>query len=334
MQPRFSILIPVFNHGELLRYSLECVRRQTATDWELFIIGDGATEKTEAVAREFAAKDARITFVKHPKHESRGEPYRHELLTTRARGRFICYSCDDDLWLPGHLEYMAELLETSDWAHPLSCYLDEHQELQVRPLDLQMPFYRTLMLGRENRIGLTSMAHTMEFYKRLPHGWRTTPEPWPTDHYMYQQFLQMPKFKVMSGLRPTLLNFPDGFRKHYQPGQKLAELKYWFSRMQEQDFEQYLTEQLLHAAYRKTVELESELTESRDEVLKHNGILKADYDGMKKNYEHYRNDARELRELAMRYQHDITVLQQALQEERYRRQSESGSIWGRLFSGR
>ncbi|MDP2587278.1 MAG: glycosyltransferase family A protein [bacterium] len=267
MSPRFTVIIPTYDHGETLYYSVRSVVEQQIPDFELFIIGDGATPETGRVARELAALDRRISFIEYPKHHRRGEPYRHEILTKRARGSFVCYLCDDDLWLPNHLEYMEQLLQKADFAHPVASFVDAYGQVQVRPFTLQEPFYREMMLQGENRIGLSSMAHTLDFYKRLPHGWRTTPPGQLTDLYMYQQFLSYPGVVAASGKKLTLLNFPDGLRMHLSREQKLAELKLWFSKIHDSGFERELNERLFTAAYQKAIDLERTLTPKLLDVI-------------------------------------------------------------------
>ena len=301
MRPLCTVIIPTYDHGETLYSSVRSVIDQRLRNFELLIIGDGATPKTKHVASELAALDQRITFIEYPKHPRRGEPYRHEVITTRARGEFICYLCDDDLWLPNHLEYMAELLQNNDVAHPLSCFVDAYGELQIRPLDLGEPFYRQMMLGRENRIGLSSMAHTMDFYKRLPYGWRTTPTGLLTDLYMYQQFLSQPDVRVASGSKPTLINFPDGFRQHLSKEQKVTELQRWSRKMRAPGFEAEYTRLVLAAAHRKAAELERLLTSKlhdvigqRDEMLASAHAYKKHAEALEQDRNHTLKDVREL----------------------------------------
>ncbi len=64
--------------------------------------------------------------------------------------------------------------------------------LQFFPWNYARPEFRDVARGRSGSIGLTGVAHTMEAYRRLPHGWRTTPEGMPTDHWMWLQFLELP----------------------------------------------------------------------------------------------------------------------------------------------
>ena len=58
-----------------------------------------------------------------------------------------------------------------------------------------------------NAVSLTGTAHTVAAYRRLPHGWRTTPPGrWP-DHYMWQQFLAEPWVRAVTATRVTAVQF-------------------------------------------------------------------------------------------------------------------------------
>jgi len=66
---------------------------------------------------------------------------------------------------------------------------------------------------------------------RLPHGWRTTPEGVATDVYMAQQFLGEAGCRCASGVRPTYVAFPDGFRGDWTLEQRAAELDAWSEKL-------------------------------------------------------------------------------------------------------
>jgi glycosyltransferase involved in cell wall biosynthesis len=54
--PFFSIIIPVYNGGDLLRRCLAAIRASTFADWELVVIDDGSTDGSGDVARKFGAR--------------------------------------------------------------------------------------------------------------------------------------------------------------------------------------------------------------------------------------------------------------------------------------
>ena len=60
MEPLISVVIPVYNLGQVLDACLECVRAQSLSDWEAVCVDDGSRDDSLARLRAFAAEDARI----------------------------------------------------------------------------------------------------------------------------------------------------------------------------------------------------------------------------------------------------------------------------------
>src|SRR5690606_21591314 len=105
--PKFSIIIPTFDHGKLISFAVDSVLRQTETDWELFVIGDGSPQVTTQVLAKYQKKDSRIHFIPKTKGPRNGEIYRDEVIR-KARGKYIVYLSDDDLFFPDHLAILEE----------------------------------------------------------------------------------------------------------------------------------------------------------------------------------------------------------------------------------
>src|SRR4051812_12341186 len=59
--PEVSVVVPAYNAARYLAQTLESVRAQTFTAWELIVIDDGSSDDTLAVAQEFARRDQRIS---------------------------------------------------------------------------------------------------------------------------------------------------------------------------------------------------------------------------------------------------------------------------------
>jgi glycosyltransferase involved in cell wall biosynthesis len=228
--PEATVLVPTHDHGATLRHSVGSVLAQTVEDIEVFVVGDGVPDDARAVVRELVESDGRVRFFDHPKGPRLGEAYRHGVLQ-EARGRIVCYLSDDDLWTPDHVETMLGLLADADFAHTLSLGLGARGELIVYRLDLSRASERAAVLTGERGVALGSMAHTLEMYRRLPFGWRTTPPGVPTDRYMQQQFLAEPSCRAVSGTRPTYLHFESAPRAKWSADERLHELARWRERL-------------------------------------------------------------------------------------------------------
>ena len=223
-----TVLIPTHEHVEPLRHAVASAQAQTLQDFELFIVGDGVADATRALVAELAAADRRIRFFDFPKGPRKGEIHRHAALQ-HARGRFVAYLGDDDFWLPDHLATLDALLAEADFGHTLQLGIDADKRLVALPADLANPDFRARMLDELfNGFDLTFAGHTLDAYRRLPHGWRTTPPEFPwTDLYMWRQFLAEPWCRARSAMVPTGINTWTHQRPHLTDRERADELAYW-----------------------------------------------------------------------------------------------------------
>ena len=215
-----TVIVPTTgNRGALLPYSVGSIQKQTLRDIEIFIIGDGVTDDTREIIKKLANEDSRIRFFDHPKHERRGEPYRHQALQ-QAKGRIICYLCDRDLMLPNHLDTMNELL--TDYNFASTTYIDVRADQSLN-ISQYIGYYGPASETKKGQfkagISLSNTGHTLELYHHLPFGWRTTPKNYFTDIYMWSQFHSLPECNAYSHTEPTILYFKRG---HF-PGASVAE---------------------------------------------------------------------------------------------------------------
>ena len=229
-----TVLIPTYDHGPLLRFAVTSALEQTVKELEVFIIGDGISPEGQTVVEEFTQADPRVRFFDHPKHEREGEPYRHAALQ-EAQGEIVCYLADRDLWFPDHVERLYTLLQEADFAHSFSFYILPEGELLYFPMDLRHPGFRQLIVRGKNGITFSSAAHTLEFYRRLPHGWQTTPSGKSTDLHMFQQILSVPNVRGVSSHYPTVLTFPSSPRKSWPLNKRTEELSSWQTKIQTVD---------------------------------------------------------------------------------------------------
>jgi glycosyltransferase involved in cell wall biosynthesis len=223
--PTATVLIPTHNHVEPLREAIASVQAQTLKDFELFIVGDGVGDATRKQVAELAATDSRIRFFDLPKGPRKGEVHRHEALQ-QASGRFVAYLGDDDVWMPMHLSTLDALLQRVDFGHTMHIGAGGAGKFQFLCADLENPLFRRLMLERQvNRFDFTFTGHTLEAYRRLPHGWRTTPPEFPwTDLYMWRQFLAEPWCRAASAMVPTAICTATHLRPDLSDRERAEEL--------------------------------------------------------------------------------------------------------------
>lgn len=107
--PRLTVIIPTYNWSSVLPYSIGSALRQTFSDFEVLVVGDGCTDDSESVVK--AMDDERVRWINLPVNAGHQSVPNNEGLR-QARGEFIAYLGHDDLWLPHHLSCMVEALES------------------------------------------------------------------------------------------------------------------------------------------------------------------------------------------------------------------------------
>lgn len=92
-----SIIIPTRNRVEYLKQALDSVYAQDYADFEVIVVDDGSTDTTSELVQQY---DKRLHYY-HQYHQgvaaARNYGIRH------AKGRWVAFLDDDDLFLPGKL---------------------------------------------------------------------------------------------------------------------------------------------------------------------------------------------------------------------------------------
>lgn len=111
MAPVVTAIIATYNWSSVLRCSIGSVLRQTFTNFELLVVGDGCTDDSEGVVA--AIHDPRVRWINLPANTRHQSGPNNEGLR-QARGHIVAYLGHDDLWLPHHLESVVSALERTN----------------------------------------------------------------------------------------------------------------------------------------------------------------------------------------------------------------------------
>ena len=67
MKKKISVIIPCYNSEKTIIRTLESIKKQTYTDFEVLIINDGSSDCTSNLIADFATKDNRFIIFNIPK---------------------------------------------------------------------------------------------------------------------------------------------------------------------------------------------------------------------------------------------------------------------------
>jgi glycosyltransferase involved in cell wall biosynthesis len=104
--PRVSVIIPTYNHQSYVITTLESVFAQTFNDYEVLVVNDGSPDQTESVLEPLVMA-GRIRYIHQP---NAGQASARNRGLAEAKGEFVAFLDDDDLWGPAKLQRQVEAL--------------------------------------------------------------------------------------------------------------------------------------------------------------------------------------------------------------------------------
>ena len=106
---RFSVCIPVYNAERFIEVSIESVLGQTLKDFEIVIIDDGSSDKSEIICQEYARK---YEFIKFFSQNNQGVFKTRYDLSNIAEGEYCVFLDADDTLKSNALEVLDNAIKT------------------------------------------------------------------------------------------------------------------------------------------------------------------------------------------------------------------------------
>jgi len=103
--PLFSVIIPLYNKENFIEATLKSALSQTFADFEIIIINDGSTDKSEEKVLQFTDDRIRLFTT-----ENQGVSQARNFGIEKASGEMIAFLDADDFWYPTFLENMVSLI--------------------------------------------------------------------------------------------------------------------------------------------------------------------------------------------------------------------------------
>ncbi|HEO8420177.1 teichuronic acid biosynthesis protein TuaG [Niallia sp. FSL W8-0635] len=120
MAPSVSIIMPSYNCKEYISFSIESVRAQTYTDWELLIVDDHSTDGTVELLKEWEKADGRIRVFYRTVNG--GAAIARNMALDHACGKYIAFLDSDDRWKKDKLEAQLAYMKENNYAFTFTAY--------------------------------------------------------------------------------------------------------------------------------------------------------------------------------------------------------------------
>lgn len=109
--PEVSVIIPVYNMERFIGACLDSVLNQTFKNFECICVNDGSTDGTLGILKKYAEKDSRIKLIDQP---NQGGSAARNVGLNVAKGEWVSFLDNDDLYHPQYLELLVRYAKTYD----------------------------------------------------------------------------------------------------------------------------------------------------------------------------------------------------------------------------
>ncbi len=109
-----SVIIPSYNRYEFLRNAIDSVFEQTYKNFEIIVVNDGSSQE-EYYSNEFS-KEVKIINLESNQKDILGyvsNEYVRNFGIKAAKGKYIAFLDDDDIWMPEKLEIQIKAMKES-----------------------------------------------------------------------------------------------------------------------------------------------------------------------------------------------------------------------------
>lgn len=106
--PKVSVVISTYNRAHFVSDAIDSVLNQTFKDLEIVVVDDGSTDNTRQVLEKYGDS------IHYVYQENKGRAEARNTGIKFAKGEYIAFLDDDDMWLPQKLEKQVVFLN----AHP------------------------------------------------------------------------------------------------------------------------------------------------------------------------------------------------------------------------
>lgn len=108
-RPLVTVITPAYNAEAFIKETIDSVQAQSVSSWEMIVIDDGSTDRTQEIVTEYAQMDARIRLIVNESNMGVARTRNRGL--ELFQGKYVAFLDSDDYWEPTLLEKMISRAE-------------------------------------------------------------------------------------------------------------------------------------------------------------------------------------------------------------------------------
>lgn len=254
-EPLISIIIATYNASYVLKYAIRSLLDSSYENFELLVIGDCCTDDTEECVKSF--EDERVHFYNLEKNSGQ-QATPNNFGLRKARGKYIAFLNQDDLYFPGHLDSCLKFIQNTD--HQIVCvpYLSippcSKESLDNGNFDVNLFGFRAN--GEYTPINFhvasswffeKSVVETVGFWKTEQMTYET-----PSQEWLFRAWKKGVSIGYLNKI--TLLVLFTGKRKNFYQKQENYEHEFFYNKIQNPQFIAGLYEKAAIASASEAIE--------------------------------------------------------------------------------
>lgn len=167
-----SIIMPTYKRGDSIKESILSVLNQTFEDFELIIVNDGGSDDVEQLSASF--KSAKIRYIKQEKNNGLSSSLNLGILS--ARGKYIAFLDDDDIYYANHIESLVGTLEKKKdygcaYSNSWRCYGEVKDNVFIennrKVYELRPSYFDAELLHKNNYISTLNLMIRKNAFKKV-----------------------------------------------------------------------------------------------------------------------------------------------------------------------
>lgn len=111
IEPKISIVMPVYNSSEFLQETLDSILNQTFADFELICVDDCSTDNSLEILKENAEQDSRIKIFRNDKNKGAGETANNAFSKVNKNSKYVLRADSDDICRPNRFQKQFDFME-------------------------------------------------------------------------------------------------------------------------------------------------------------------------------------------------------------------------------
>jgi teichuronic acid biosynthesis glycosyltransferase TuaG len=162
-QPLVSVIVPTHNRPEFLKRALASIISQTYKNLQIIVISNGFSKENRNIADNIG--DDRIVYFEQENSGTPALPRNHGII--KAKGDYVAFCDDDDLWMPEKIEKQVFALSNNlnyDACFSKMIRFNHEKEWTIQSEEGHADFYSLLYV---NTIPISSLILRKSFIDRI-----------------------------------------------------------------------------------------------------------------------------------------------------------------------